>query len=80
MMVRTVFEEVVVKGHKSGKCGCGKMRKRVMKFWQTISPFNKNPDGSLKTHDDICKELIKERMKWFTEPIFCDACRPEKTL
>ena len=42
----------------------GKKRKRQKTFEQTINPFNKNPDGSVKTRADIIKELNSECRKW----------------
>jgi hypothetical protein len=45
-MTRIRFDEVSLTGRKSGKChACGKPASRQTRFWQTISPFNKNADG-----------------------------------
>ncbi|WP_216674650.1 hypothetical protein, partial [Enterobacter hormaechei] len=54
----TRFDEVSTFAEKSGKCDvCGKACKRREKFYQTLNPFNKNPDGSVKTHQEIRKEI-----------------------
>jgi len=36
-------------------------------FFQTISPFNKNKDGKIKTRDEILVELRKEIQDWIKE-------------
>lgn len=70
----TNFEEVSIRAEKSGKCIiCGKRRKRVRKFWQTLNPFNKNPDGTVKQPFEIRKEIAAQAAVWTKEPINC--CR-----
>lgn len=71
---RITFEEVSVHGTKTGKCGCGKRRVRKMKFWSTLNPFNKNPDGTLKTYEQLKEKVNAEREAWMKEPIVCDNC------
>jgi len=70
------FEEVKWRADKSLKCagGCGKRLKRSITFSQTINPFNKLPDGTVKDRPDIYKELKQEAEAWKTEPVTCDRC------
>lgn len=42
----------------------GKKRQQTKKFWQTISPFNKNEDGSVKTREQILNEIKAKRDAW----------------
>jgi hypothetical protein len=42
----------------------GRRRQKTEKFYQTVNPFNKNKDGSLKTREQIYKEVCQERDKW----------------
>lgn len=71
------FNEVSIQGQKSVKCagGCKRTLKRSRKFWQTLSPFNKNAAGELKTRDQIYDELRAERDAWVDEPETCSHCR-----
>lgn len=73
--IRTTFNEVATHREKKGKCAkCGKRTKRRMKFWQTINPFNKNKDGSIKTVRQIDAELAKEADVWTAKPVYCSGC------
>ena len=68
----STFNEVSIRAEKSGKCIiCGKKRKRVRKFWQTLNPFNKKADGTVKSPSDIREELAVKVRKWKEEPIDC---------
>ena len=42
----------------------GKRKRKTKKFWQTISPFNKNKDGSIKHPKEILAELEVEAAAW----------------
>jgi hypothetical protein len=77
MITTVTFNEVVVHGMKSIKCagGCGRTLKRSRKFWQTLSPFNKNASGELKSRDGIFGELKAERNAWIGESEICKHCR-----
>lgn len=76
-MTTVTFNEVTVHGSKSVKCaaGCGRTLKRSRKFWQTLSPFNKNAAGDLKTTAEICAELDSEVDYWRREAEVCKQCR-----
>lgn len=65
MRMTTRFEEVSIIRERSGKCDvCGKQCKRREKFYQTLNPFNKNKDGSVKTYQEIRKELEQRAIDW----------------
>ena len=66
----TRFDEVSTFAEKSGKCDvCGKACKRREKFYQTLNPFNKNQDGSVKTHQEIRKEIELKAIEWKLKPV-----------
>lgn len=75
--IRLSFAEVGVEGEKSGKCLCGKRRKRKERFSETINPFNKNPDGTIRTEAQIVATQKIKCDKWLTRQIYCEACRPK---
>ena len=76
MTMTTTYPDVKVYGEKSVKCdaGCGHRIKRKKTFWQTMNPFNKKPDGTIKTVDDIYAELRVECAEWKAAPITCKTC------
>lgn len=70
-----IFEEVKLSGSKSGRCSiCGKACTRSQKFSQTISPFNKNKKGEMKTWQEIKDELRTELAEWKTKPPIHSRC------
>jgi hypothetical protein len=73
-MVRIGFAVVEMTGYKSGKCKCGKHRRRQKTFSQTINPFNKNAEGMPKSREEIYQELKETIAKWKKEPITCEDC------
>ncbi|MBP2581860.1 hypothetical protein J3A78_002338 [Streptomyces sp. PvR006] len=61
------FEQVPLTAKKSVPCTiCGKQVRRQCTFMQTISPFNKHPDGIPKSRIDILQELKAQANKWET--------------
>lgn len=78
--MRITFQEVRLYGEKSIKCagGCGRRLKRQKKFYQTLSPFNKRPDGVVKNHDDIYPELKTALAVWRAKPETCGHCMAEE--
>lgn len=77
MITTVTFSEVAIHGQKSVKCtkGCGRRLKRSKKFWQTLSPFNKNAAGEVKTRDEIYEQLRDERRVWLNEAETCSHCK-----
>lgn len=69
-MTTYTFEEVKRHAHKSGHCRvCGKPANRQTVFYQTLNPFNKAVDGTLKTRGQIQAELRDEVAAWESKPI-----------
>lgn len=64
--MKVTFDEVVVKATKRWKED-GKARTKTRKFYQTMNPFNKNADGTVKTRDQIMAEITAERDTWISE-------------
>jgi hypothetical protein len=62
--MRIRFEEVKVKGVRRWVDGEGKKRQQTRTFSQTINPFNKLPDGTIKDRGTIYKEICAERNAW----------------
>lgn len=57
------FEKVSIKSVFRWKEG-SKRYQRTKTFCQTINPFNRNADGSVKTREKIMLELTKQRDDW----------------
>lgn len=50
---------------RSFKCRvCGKPGRRSTTFYQTLNPFNKNADGTVKTRAEIESELLAKDEAW----------------
>jgi hypothetical protein len=58
------FNWVGVKATKRFKDENGKSRQITKHFRQTLNPFNKNADGTMKTRDQIMAEEIANRNAW----------------
>lgn len=69
------FERVTRPVTKTVPCrDCGKKLKRSTTLEQTISPFNKNGDGTAKTRDQIAAELREEAATWHPRNDICPTC------
>lgn len=77
--MRVTFQEIALYGKKSVACagGCGRRLGRSQKFYQTLNPFNKLPDGTLKGREDIYVELLAQIKKWKLLPDICKHCPTE---
>lgn len=64
------YEEVKVRGTKSGKCQCGKRLTRSASFTQTLNPYNKVDDRP-KTRSEIYVELATKKAEWLKESMHC---------
>jgi len=59
------FPDVGLIHRATGVCPvCGKTVRRQRRFWQTLNPFNRNADGTVKTERDIQEELRAEAAAW----------------
>jgi len=67
-MTHITFELVSIRATKVWKDAVtGKRRQETRKFEQTINPFNRLPDGSMKMRDTILIELRAEKEAWLAE-------------
>lgn len=73
------FPEIWSRHTRTGPCPvCGKRTRRSKKFEQTVNPFNKNPDGTVKTRDEVWASVRAEAKAW--EPDFRhEACKENVT-
>lgn len=62
--MRVTFDEVAVKATRYYKDPSGKRRQETKRFFQTVNPFNRNADGSVKTREQIQKEVQEECSAW----------------
>lgn len=73
--MRVNFQVVEIKFSKSGICPvCGKIASRTKKFFQTLNPFNKNDDGSIKNVAQIKSELVAKGNDWKIHPVLHARC------
>lgn len=66
MHVTRRFEEIKTKRTKKYTDENGKKRQKTKTFFQTLNPFNKNKDGTLKTEAQIWQEINAEADAWLT--------------
>lgn len=65
MRVHTTFDEVFIRRTRTyTDPSTGKRRQQSRKFWQTVNPFNCNADGSIKSREDILRELRQDANRW----------------
>lgn len=63
--IQVRFEVVKASRQKSGKCPvCGKRVVRKTTFEQTLSPYNKNGDGTVKNYHEVSVDVNKEANRW----------------
>jgi hypothetical protein len=75
--MRITFDYVQLRDSKNCKCrACGKRLRLSKTFRQTLNPFNKNADGTLKDSTGIHGELKVEAAAWQKQREICKGCRP----
>ena len=63
--VTTTYERVTWTGHRSGPCAvCGKRATRSRTFENTISPFNRNEDGSVRSYREVSDRVRAMAAEW----------------
>lgn len=69
------FLKVEFRRTARGKCPtCGKATVRSQTFSQTVNPWNRNPDGAMKTHAEVAAAVREKAAAWV--PDFAHAaCR-----
>lgn len=64
-MTTYYYDAIRARGFKRGPCAvCGKSAERSREFYQTVNPWNRNPDGSIKTTAEIRREVNAEAKAW----------------
>lgn len=64
-VTRLTFEEVAIKATRRWiDPATGRKRQETMKFSQTLNPFNKTPDGRVKSRAQILEEIKAQRDAW----------------
>lgn len=72
------FEKVTRPVSKRLPCPtCGKKIRRSTTLYQTLNPFNKNEDGTVKTFKQILAELEEQAKEWQAKPVKCTPCSDE---
>lgn len=66
-MVTVRFREVAIRGTHRWKDTEGKWHQQTRRFWQTLSPFNRDADGDPKSAAQIMAEIQQERIAWLGE-------------
>jgi hypothetical protein len=75
MKITYVYDPIRVHRSMKGPCVvCGRQATRSRTFQQMLNPFNKRPDGQVKTVEEIYAELREEADRWLTEPLTHERC------
>ncbi len=71
----TRFREYKRHGTKAGKClVCGRTTRRQRTFRMTESPYNKNPDGTVRSPHEIARALDDQVRAWKAVRVICTDC------
>ena len=63
--ITTRFREISARAERRDRCpGCGKRVTRSRTFIMTVSPFNKNPDGTVRTPVEVGRAVQAEADSW----------------
>ena len=63
----TTYREVSMKAVYRWVDAHGRKRQKTEKFFQTLNPFNKNADGSIKNSREILAELKPKYDQWLKD-------------
>ena len=68
-MTTYVFDRIEQRGYKVAKCSvCGRRLERQRTFGMTLNPWNRHPDGTVRSERDIREALKAEIAAWQQEP------------
>lgn len=74
-ITRYTFEEIQRSRVVRATCTvCGKKRQRTFNADQTVNPYNKNDDGSVKSRDQVIAAVEAELDNFCAEPFRCATC------
>lgn len=60
------YKAIEIKATKKWTDENGKKRQKTKTFYQTLNPFNKNSDGTVKSREQILIEIEAEKESWLT--------------
>lgn len=64
-MTTYTYERITAQARRTITCpGCGKRRTITCTFRQTVNPFNKNDDGTVKTHQEVWQSVRAQADAW----------------
>lgn len=64
-MTKYTFQVVRQSRTLSGPCpACGGTTSRTKTFEHTINPFNRNPDGTMRTYEEVRENVRAEAAEW----------------
>jgi len=64
-MVTYVYERITARGRRSGTCDvCGKPAQRSRTFENTVNPFNRNADGTVRTRTEVRANVSRLAREW----------------
>jgi len=66
MRTQITFDKVSIKATRVWQEN-GRRRQQTREFMQTLNPFNKNRDGTVKTREQILTEINAERNAWLSK-------------
>jgi len=71
------YEAITERGWKSGTCAvCGKPARRQREFTNTVNPFNRNDDGTVRTREEVRRNVRRLRAEWESAPVLHARCEP----
>ena len=77
--MRINFEVIKEKQGVKGICGtCGKRKSRMVVIEETINPFNKNVDGTVKNRTEVYQSVhsgLMELVRKLSEDFVCSSCK-----
>ena len=77
-MVKINFEEIKYSRQIKGVCRkCGKRRTRTLVETNTISPFNKNPDGTVRSRSQVIENVkigLEHKIEKLSANFICATC------
>ena len=77
--MRYDFQRIAQTGYRSGVCDvCGKRGERQVTIEQTVNPFNKNPDGTVKTVAQVVDAVNAELRAWKAKPFVHARCEADQ--
>ena len=77
--MRINFQEISYGGPRKTFCRlCKRKLTRVVRESMTVNPFNKNPDGSVRTREEVAKAVLAKLKESETElqtnGVVCSRC------